>query len=190
MGVLFTKNTLNARSNPKLKVDSHVSNYSYINADLANKLRLLLLIIIATASHFSYACSCDSDVFYPEKMWQKKSWSGEYLNVFLVKINEIRREVENDKRKDKAFFEVLSILRGAADETPYISSFPDADVAMCNLPFKRTDGIREIGRNLDVGDEFVLFAGSGSFKWSLCSPAFKWNDELKKKMERLSGLGQ
>ena len=149
-------------------------------------IRLSLLVCLILFATNALACSCDSDVFYPEKMWQKKSSSGEYLNVFLVKIKEVTREMENGHRKEKAFFEVLKVFRGVAEETPYIFSFPDGYVTMCNVPFKRTDGIREIERNLDVGDKFVLFTGSGPFKWSLCSPAFKWNDELKKKMERLA----
>ena len=58
-------------------------------------------------------------------MWQKKSWSGEYLNVFLVKIKEIRREVENGERMDKAFYHVLKVFRGTPEKMLPIHSFPD-----------------------------------------------------------------
>jgi len=148
--------------------------------------KLFISTILFSFTTLSFACSCGGNNLYPEKMWLEKDISDKPFNVFLVKINDIKSDILNGNRRDRAYFDVLKVFRGSSKSTPYIVSFPDGFTTMCHTPFVPKDGIREIGRSLKIGDEFLLFSSDRPFLWSLCSSAFKWNDQLKKIMERLT----
>jgi len=148
--------------------------------------KLLIATILLSSAPLSFACSCGENNLYPEKMWHEKDISDKPLNVFLVKINEIKSDVFKGNRRDRAYFDVLKVFRGSPKSTPYIVSFPDGYTTMCHTPFVHKEGTREIGRSLKIGDQFVLFSSDRPFWWSLCSSAFIWNDDLKQILERLT----